>query len=35
MLSIDHQITGSQVDVGFAAAATLAKRLKEKMISES
>ena len=27
-LSIDHQVTASQVDVGFAAAAALAKRLK-------
>ena len=35
VLSIDHQIMASQVDVGFAAPATLAKRLKEKKISES
>ena len=34
VLSTDHQVTASQVDVGFAAAATLAKRLKEKKISE-
>ena len=33
-LSIDHQVTASQVDVGCAAAATLAKRLKEKNSSE-
>ena len=33
-MSIDHQVTASQVDVEFAAAATLAKRLKEKKISE-
>ena len=33
-MSIDHEVTASQVDVGFAAAATLAKRLKEKKISE-
>ena len=32
VLSINHQVTASQVDVGFAAAATLAKRLKEKKI---
>ena len=34
VLSIDHQVTGCQIDVGFATAATLAKRLKEKKISE-
>ena len=33
-MSIDHQVTVSKVDVGFAAAAYLAKRLKEKKISE-
>ena len=34
VLLIDHQVTASQVDVGFVAAATLAKKLKEKKISE-
>ena len=34
VLSIDHQVIASQVDVGFAAAATLAKRFEGKKISE-
>ena len=34
VLSIDHQVTASQADVGFTAVGTLAKRLKEEKISE-